>query len=154
MANTYTSIHLHVVFAVKSRYGLILPSWKDELYKYITGIVQNKGHKMIIINGMPDHVHILIGFRPTGALSDLVKDVKAGSSKWINESAFVKGRFEWPKGFGAFSHSQHDLPSIINYIENQETHHRIKTFSGEYQSLLKDFGISFDRRYIFKEVGE
>lgn len=102
MANTYTQIHLQIVFAVQNRASLILPNWKDELYKYITGIVQHNDHKMIIVNGMPDHLHLVIGMRPVQALSDLIKHVKGDSSKWINEKGFVKEKFQWQEGFGAF----------------------------------------------------
>ena len=151
MANTYTQIHIQFIFAVKYRTGLIRPEWKDELYKYITGIVKNNKHKMIIINGMPDHIHSFIGMRPTQSISDLMQDVKGSSSKWINEMKFIKSRFEWQEGYGAFSYSKSQIKNVISYIMNQERHHRKKTFKEEYIDFLKKFEIHFDERYIFKE---
>ncbi len=152
MANTYTQIHIQFVFAVKYRAGVIHSSWKDELYKYITGIVQNNNHKMISINGMPDHIHILIGIRPSQSISDLMKDIKSNSSKWINEKKFVKEKFEWQEGYGAFSYSKSQLKDVISYIENQEEHHAKKSFIDEYINFLNKFEIDFDEKYIFKEL--
>lgn len=150
MANTYTQIHLQFVFAVKHRKGLIHSSFKDELYQYITGIIQNYNHKLLAINGMPDHIHILIGMRPTQSISDLLQDVKGSSSKWINEKNFLKVKFEWQEGYGAFSYSKSSVNTVINYIKNQEEHHKNKTFQEEYLKLLDTFQIEFDERYIFK----
>lgn len=152
MANTYTQIHIQVVFAVQNRRSLIAPVWKEELYRYITSIVQTPGHKMLRINGMPDHLHILFGMRPTQALSDLVQHVKQDSSKWINEKGFVRGRFSWQEGYGAFSYSKREVPNVIAYIQDQEEHHRVRTFQEEYVEFLKDFEIEHDERYIFKEL--
>ena len=152
MANTYTQLHIQTVFAVQGRQSLIQPNWKDELYKYITGIVQNNGHKVLQINGMPDHVHLLFGMRPTQTLSDLMKQVKQDSSKWINKNRLVNGRFSWQAGYGAFSYSKSELPKIINYIKDQEEHHRQVSFRDEYLSLLNDFGIDFDTRFVFKPI--
>jgi putative transposase len=151
MANTYTKIHIQFVFCVKYRTGLIQPSWKDELYKYITGIVQLQEHKLLAINGMADHIHVFIGMRPIQSVSDLMQDVKASSSKWINESKFIKGKFEWQEGYGAFSYGASQVPEVIDYIRNQETHHQKRTFLEEDKGLLQKFGIDFDERYIFKE---
>lgn len=151
MPNTFTQIHLHLVFAVKYRAGLIQKSWQNELYKYITGIIQNNGHKLLIINGMPDHVHILIGFRPTQALADLMRDIKQMSSLWINEKKFVGTRFAWQEGYGAFSYSRSQLKTIIQYIEKQEEHHRKRTFLEEYKEFLELFEVEYDDRYLFKE---
>jgi len=117
MPNTYTQLYVHVIFAVKARRLLISNLWKDNLYKYITGIITNKNQKLMIINGMPDHLHLLIGLKPDCALSDLVRDVKANSSKWINENKFVQSKFEWQSGFGAFSVSKSGLNAVANYIE-------------------------------------
>lgn len=152
MANTYTQIHIQAVFAVQDRASLISTAWKEELYRYITGIVQNNGHKLLQINGMPDHVHILMGMRPVQALSDLMKQVKQDSSKWINQRGFVRGRFSWQEGYGAFSYSKRDVPCVIAYIANQEEHHRVRTFKEEYLEFLKDFEIEHDERYIFKAI--
>ena len=151
MANTYTQIHLQFVFAVKHRYGLIDSSFKEELYQYITGIIKNNNHKLLCINGMPDHVHILIGMRPTQSISDLLQDIKGNSSKWINEKKFLKVKFEWQEGYGAFSYSKSEINSVIKYIQNQEEHHIAKSFQEEYLQILKDFDVEFDERYIFKE---
>lgn len=152
MANTYTQIHIQTVFAVQNRQSLILGQWKEELYKYITGIIQNYDHKVLQINGMPDHIHILFGMRPTQSLSDLMKFVKQDSSKWINQKGFVNRKFSLQAGYGAFSYSKSDVQNVINYIKNQEAHHKTKTFTEEYLQLLKDFEIDFDNRYIFHPI--
>lgn len=151
MANTYTQIHVHVVFAVKFRNGLIQKNWKDDLYKYITGIVQLNNHKMIIINGVSDHVHALVGVRPDQSLSELVQRVKAGSGKWINDNKLTGSRFEWQEGFGAFAYSKTGLRNVIPYIENQEVHHQKKTFREEYIQMLDYYGIDYNEKYIFKD---
>jgi len=152
MANTYTQIHIQTVFAVQHRNGLINPHWKSKLYGYITGIIQNHGHKVLQINGMPDHIHILIGFRPTQALSDLMKLVKQESTKWIKSNGLVDDKFSWQAGFGAFSYSKADVPNVIKYIQNQEIHHQKVSFHDEYLNFLKDFEVEFDARFIFKPV--
>ena len=151
MANTYTQIHLQIVFAVRFRAALINKTWKDELYKYMTGIVQTQKHKMIIINGVEDHVHMLIGFKPHQSLSDLVQDVKGSSSKWINDRKLTKNKFNWQQGFGAFSYSMDALPNVINYILNQEEHHKKTIFKDEYKKYLKEYEIEFDERYLLKD---
>ncbi len=133
MANTYAQIHIQVVFAVQNRISLIRPEWKDELYKYLTGIVQNHKHKVLAINGMPDHVHLLIGMRPVQSLSELIQQLKGDSSRWINEKKFVEGTFEWQEGYGAFSYGKSQINSVIDYIQNQEEHHRTKPFLDEYK---------------------
>ena len=152
MANTYTQIHIQVVFAVQNRQSLINNLWKSELNKYITGIIQNNNHKVLQINAMPDHIHILFGMRPTQALSDLMKQVKHDSSKWINNKRLVQGKFSWQSGYGAFSYAKSDVPRIINYIKNQEAHHKKVEFKDEYLKLLKDFDVEYDERYILKPV--
>ena len=154
MANTYTQIYIHVVFAVEGRQNLIAPEHNDELQKYITGIVSAQKHKLIAINNMPDHLHLLVGLRPDASLSDLVRDVKAGSSKFINEKHWVVGRFSWQEGFGAFSHSRSQLGTVIRYIENQQSHHAKQSFRDEYVELLEKFGVDYDQRYIFKSGDE
>ena len=123
MANTYTQIHIHTVFTVQNRDSIILKDWQDELYRYITGIVQNNKHKLLAINGMPDRIHILIGLRPSQSLSDLIQDVKGNSSKWINEKKFVSDKFSWQEGYGAFSYAKSDNPILIDYIQHQKEHH-------------------------------
>jgi REP element-mobilizing transposase RayT len=142
-----------VVFAVKGRSNLISKKWKETLYQYITGIITHKNQKLMIINGMPDHIHILIGLKPDCVLSDLVRDIKANSSKWINENKFVLGKFEWQTGFGAFSVSQSQVQTVINYILNQEEHHKKKTFREEYIEFLNAYQIDFKKEYIFDDYG-
>lgn len=154
MANTYTQIYLHVVFAVEGRQSLIKPEHNDELQKYITGIVSGQKHKLIAINNMPDHLHLLVGLRPDAALSDLVRDIKANSSRFIREKNWVLGRFAWQEGFGAFSYSRSQLGTVIRYIENQQTHHARQSFRDEYTELLERFGVEYDPRYIFKPLEE
>ena len=150
MPNTYTQIHLHLVFAVKYRQRQISPEWKERLYQYLTGIIQKNGHKVIIINGMPDHIHILIGLRPEQSISSLMQDVKASSSKWINEEKFTKDKFAWQEGYGAFSYSKSQIPSLIRYIENQEEHHTKKTFQQEYMEILEELKVPYDPKYVFQ----
>lgn len=150
--NSYTQIHIHLIFAVKFRRALIQKEWKDDLYKYITGIIQSRNHKLLRINGMPDHVHILIGLKPNQSISDLVQEVKSISSRWINENKFVPFRFEWQDSFGAFSYSRSQIDDVIKYINNQEQHHHKKSFREEYIEFLKKFEVVYDEKYVFKEL--
>ena len=152
MPNTYTQIYIQTVFTVQNRISLIKSEWKDELYKYITGIVQKNGHKLIAINGIPDHLHLFIGMKPHQSLSDLMQDVKGDSSKWIHEKGFVNGKFEWQAGFGGFSYSISQIDAVVKYILNQENHHKKKTFIEEYLEFLNKFNVPFDERYIFKPI--
>jgi REP element-mobilizing transposase RayT len=152
MANTYTQIHIHAVFAVQDRFCVIKKSWKDELFRYITGIIQNNGHKVLAINGAPDHVHVLFGMRPTQSLSGLMQDIKGDSSKWINIKGFVNGHYSWQEGFGAFSYSKSQVDNVIDYIKKQEEHHKRISFIEEYLDFLKSFGVPYDERYIFKPI--
>ena len=151
MGNTYTQIHLQIIFAVRFRAAMIAPSWKNELYKYIIGIIKKQKHKPIIINGVQDHIHLLIGQRPHQSLADLMQDIKGSSSKWINEKKFTKSKFAWQEGYGAFSYSHSHLSKVIEYIKNQEKHHKKITFMDEYKSFLKSFDVEFDERYILKD---
>jgi len=152
VANTYSQLYVHVLFAVEARQCLIGVEHNDELQKYVTGIITRNGQKLIAINNMPDHVHILIGVQPDLALSELVRDIKAGSSAFINRQRWVRGRFGWQEGFGAFSYSRSQLGRVIRYIENQQQHHARKTFRQEYMQMLKNFDVDYDERYIFKDV--
>jgi len=152
MANTYTQIHIHTIFAVRNRQSLIHDAWRDDLYKYITGIVRNHRHKLLQINGMPDHVHMLIGYRPVQSLSELMKFVKQDSAKWINQHSFLNGRFSWQEGFGAFSHSRSQVPQVIKYIQNQREHHEERSFHDEYIEFLNRNDVEYDKRYIFKAI--
>lgn len=152
MANTYTQLYYHVVCVVKGRQSLINASWKDSLYKYITGVVTNQGQKLYIINGMPDHIHILISCKPTVMLSDLVKEIKEHSTKYINQQNLVPGKFSWQLGFGAFSVSYGNVDRVVNYIKNQEQHHTKKTFKEEYKEFLIENNIEYKEEYLFEEV--
>ncbi len=152
MANTFSQIYIQVIFAVKGRENLISKSWRDELFKYITGICKNNNQKMISINGVSDHIHILIGLKPSMALSDLIQDIKANSSRFINEKNWVKGKFNWQEGYGAFSYSHSQLDDVIKYIENQEVHHSKKSFKEEYLTFLKKFEIDYDEKYLFEWI--
>lgn len=150
MANTYTQIYIHLIFAVKGRACLIKNEWRNELYKYVTGITKNKGQKLIAINGVSDHIHLLVGMKPDIALSDLVRDIKANSSGFVNDKKWTKIKFNWQQGFGAFSCSHSQLDTVIKYIQNQEAHHKKKTFKEEYLQFLDKYSIKYDEKYIFK----
>ncbi len=150
MANTYSKIYIHIVFTVKGRQNLIQKKYREQLHKYISGIIKNKGQKLLSIFAMPDHIHLFMNVKPNITISDLVRDIKTGSSKFINEKNLVKGKFSWQKGFGVFSYSESQIPSVIKYIENQEEHHKKKTFREEYIKLLTKFAIEFDEMYLFE----
>lgn len=152
MANTYTQIHLQCVFAVKYRAAVIEPAWQERLYQYITAIIQRNNHKMLCINGMPDHLHLLFGFRPTQSVSDLMRIVKGESSEWINKQRFTKVPFRWQEGYGAFSYARSQVNAVCQYIENQQEHHRKKTFLEEYEEFLKRFEVEYEQQYIFKPL--
>jgi len=150
MPNTYTQIHIHLIFAVKFRKALIHSELKERLHQYLTGMIQNNDHKMLQINSMPDHIHMLIGLRPLQSLSSLVQNIKNESSKWINTNQLCDTKFQWQEGFGAFSYSKSQINTVINYIQNQEQHHLKKTFLEEYVSFLEE--VDWDEKYIFKEL--
>jgi len=152
MANTYTQIYIHIVFTVEGRQNLIRKEYREELHKYITGIIRNQEQKVIAINSMPDHVHILIGMKPNIALSDLVRDIKANSSKFINEKNWMMGRFNWQEGFGGFSYSHSQIDAVANYIKNQEEHHSVKSFRDEYLQFLEKFNVDYDTEYVFNWI--
>jgi Transposase and inactivated derivatives len=150
MANTFSQIYIQTVFAVSGRLSLINPNFKEDLHKYITGIIRKKNQKLITINGMSDHLHILIGLRPSMALSDLVRDIKSDSSEWVNRKKLARGKFGWQEGYGAFSYGHSQLDTIIRYIQNQERHHQRRTFRNEYLTLLRKFEIEFKEEYVFE----
>jgi len=152
MANMFTQIHIQCIFAVKYRQSVIHSIWKERLHKYITGIVQNQGHKMIAINSMPDHLHLFFGFRPNQALSDLMRIVKGESSEWINNEKLTPALFRWQEGYGAFSYSKSQINPVATYIHNQEKHHHKKTFLEEYKEFLDFFEIEYDEKYVFKPL--
>jgi REP element-mobilizing transposase RayT len=152
MANTYTQLFIHVIFVVQGRLNLIPEMNKDELFKYITGTIKKKGHKVFVINGMRDHIHLLIGLDPQESLSSLVKEIKRCSSLFINDKKWMKGKFEWQSGYAAFTYSKSQISTVCKYIENQEAHHKRKTFREEYIEMLKKFEVKYDERYIFDDV--
>lgn len=149
MANTYTQINIHAVFSVKGRGNFIKSKFRDELHKYISGIINEKGNYSLAVNGYKDHVHVFFELNPTKAVSDVIRDIKANSSKWINEKRFLPGKFEWQSGYGAFSYSKSQRDGVIQYIMKQEEHHKEKTFREEYLALLDKFDIAFDDHYVF-----
>ena len=154
MANTYTQIYIHIIFAVQGRQSLIPLERKGELYKYITGIVRNRDQKLIAINGMADHIHAFVGMKPTVALSNLARDVKAASSGFVNEKGWLRGKFHWQEGFGAFSHSHSEIDRVVRYIQRQEGHHRKKTFREEYLEMLKEFAVEYQDQYLFTWIDD
>jgi putative transposase len=149
MPNTYTQLYIQLVFAVKGRASLIDPSWKNDLYRYITGIVQNHGHKMMIINGMPDHIHIFIGYNPRQTIPELVEHIKTDSNHFIKRSGFCTKKFNWQGGYGAFSYAHSQVEVVVKYIANQEAHHRKKTFQKEYLQYLEKFAVEYNEKYLF-----
>lgn len=152
MANTYTQIYIQIVFAVKGRQNLISKENREELHKFITGIVSNRGQKLFAVFAMPDHVHILVSMSPNVSISDLVRDIKAGSSKFINDSQWINGKFNWQEGYGAFSYSKSSVDKVVKYILNQEEHHKKKTFKEEYLGFLEKFEIEYDSEYLFEWI--
>ena len=149
-SSTFSQIYIQIVFAVKGRQSLILSKWEEDLYKYITGIVQNKEQKLLAINGMPDHIHILIGMKPSCTVSDLVREIKKSSNDFINDSGFCSRKFEWQEGYGAFSYSKSQKENVIKYVLNQKEHHQKQSFKNEYIDFLKKFEIEFKNEYLFE----
>jgi REP element-mobilizing transposase RayT len=152
MANTYTQIYLQLVFSPMGHENLITKNIKEELQKYTTGIIQNRKHKLLAINFMPDHVHIFIGYNPSQSLPDLLRDIKSNSSHFINEKKWMPGRFQWQEGYGGFSYSRSQIDDVIKYINNQEEHHKKSTFKEEYLKLLQRFDVEYDERYLFQWI--
>ena len=149
MANTYSQSYFHLIFSPKNRQALIQRAWKNELEKYITGIIQNKKHKLLAIGSMPDHIHIFIGYHLNHRISDLVEEIKTSSNKWINDNKLSRYKFEWQKGYGAFTHSHSQIDAIIKYVLNQEQHHKRRTFKEEYLEILKRNDIKYNDDYLF-----
>lgn len=152
MANSYTQIYLHVVFAVQNRACVIGKSWREDLHRYVNGIVTAKSQKLMAINSMPDHVHVLLGLKPDIAPSKLIGEIKTGSTNHINEQRWVGCRFSWQEGFGAFSVSHSGVPAVIRYIQDQQAHHQTRSFRDEYLQLLRRHKISFQENYLFAAV--
>ena len=152
MGNTYTQIYIQIIFAVRGRQSLIPKRHQDELHKYITGIVSNRGQKLFAICAMPDHVHILVSIHPDIKISDLVRDIKAGSSKFINDNKWMSDKFSWQEGYGAFSYAKSAINNVVNYILNQEEHHKKRSFKEEYLGFLMKFEIEHDEKYLFEWI--
>jgi putative transposase len=150
MANTYTQLYIHFVFAVKFRAAALQPQWDERLRLYITGVIENNGHKMLAINNMPDHLHLFIGLNPNQSISEIMRLVKCDSSEFINKEKLTQNKFQWQEGYGAFSHSRSQIDTVVKYIHNQHEHHSKVSFLDEYKEMLKKFGIEYDERYIFK----
>ena len=151
-SSTFSQIYIQNVMAVKGRESLIQHSWEEDLYKYISGIVKHKGQKMIAINGMPDHIHFLIGMRPSCCLSDLIREIKKSSNEYINENKLSHFKFQWQEGFGAFSYSQSSLDNVIAYIHNQKEHHKKKSFKSEYKEILESFQLDYKDEFLFEWI--
>ena len=154
MANTYTQLHIHFVFAVKYRAAVIEDSWREVLHKYITGIVQHNDHKMLCINSVADHLHLFIGFDTKQSVMELMRQVKGDSSEMINNKGFTNRKFHWQDGYGAFSNSHSQIDAVVKYIIRQKEHHRRKTFREEYLKMLKDYGVEHDEKYIFQDLSD
>jgi len=154
MAHTYTKIHIHIVFSVRKSICRIPDDLREELHRYITGIVQNQGHKMLAVNSMPDHIHIFIGLKPDVSLSSLVRDIKANSSRWIHEHNSAARQFEWQRGYGAFSYAHSQVDAVVRYVRDQQKHHQRVVFREEYLTFLQKFGVSYDLKYVFEDATE
>ena len=149
MPGTYTQIYIHAIFSVKGRENLLQKPWRDEVFKYMSGIVKNKNHKPIIVNGVSDHVHLFIGLKPDVSISELIRDIKNNSTNFINENKWVKGKFFWQEGYGAFSYSHSQIKIVYDYILNQEAHYLKKSFKEEYIDFLNKYEIKYDVKYLF-----
>jgi REP element-mobilizing transposase RayT len=154
MAGSYSQIYIQYVFAVKGRQNLLQKPWREEVFKYISGIIKGKNQKPIIVNGVSDHVHVLVGLKPAMPIPDLIRDIKNNSSNFINENRWVEGKFSWQEGYGVFSYSHSQIDSVYQYIANQEAHHRKKTFKDEYIDFLKKFEIDYEEKYLFETYQE
>ena len=148
-AGTFSQIYIQLVFVVKGRENLLSKTFREEVFKYMSGIVKAKGQKSIIINGVEDHVHLFIGLKPSMRLSDLVRDIKNNTTNFINEKQFLRGKFSWQEGYGAFSYSQSHIENVYKYILNQEIHHQKKSFKEEYLGLLEKFQIAYKEEFLF-----
>ena len=149
MPGTYSQIYVQIVFAVKGRENLLSKNWRNELFKYISGIITNKGHKSIIVHGTSDHVHAFVGIKPSMSISDLARDMKNNSTNYINKNNWVKGKFSWQEGYGAFSYGHSQVDQVYQYILNQEIHHHKKSFKEEYLDFLKKFQVEYNKKYLF-----
>lgn len=151
MPNTYTQLYIHLVFAVKYRAAVIQPEWEEYLHRYIRGIVQNNGHKLLVINSVSDHLHLFAGLNPKQSISEIMQLVKGDSSEFVNKKGLTKRKFHWQDGYGAFSNSRSQIDAVIKYILNQKEHYHKKTFREEYIGMLKNYEVDYDEKYIFHE---
>lgn len=149
MPNTYTQLYIHCVFAVKYRAAIIQSDWEEHLHKYITGIIQNNGHKLLVINSVPDHTHLFVGLNPVQSISEMMRQVKGDSSEFVNKKGFTKRKFYWQEGYGAFSNSHSQIDAVVKYVLNQKEHHHKKTFREEYVGMLRDYDVDYNEKYIF-----
>ena len=149
MADCFSQMYVQVVFAVRNRNALIMPEWEENLYKYITGIVTNKGQKLLAINGTRNHIHIFLNIKPSCCISDLVREIKKASNAYVKENGLSKFKFEWQSGFGAFTYSKSDIGNVIHYINNQKEHHRKHTFKEEFLNFIEEFQIEYNEKYSF-----
>lgn len=154
MAGSYSQIYLQYVFVVKRRENLLQKPWREEVFKYISGIITGKNQKAIIVNGVADHVHVFVGLRPSMSIADPARDIKNNSSKFINEQKFLDKKFSWQEGYGVFSYAHSQVERVYQYIFNQEAHHRKKTFKKEYFEFLEKFAVEFDEKYLFDWLEE
>ena len=154
MPNTFSQIYLQFVFAVKHRQSLIPAAHKEELHKYITALVQNRGAKMLAVHCMPDHLHFFIDFKPTISISDFVKEIKVESNEFINNKGWLKGKFNWQEGYGVFSYGHSQIDSVCKYVLNQEAHHKKKTFRQEYHEFLEKFAVPYEERFLFEWIDD
>ncbi len=152
MAGTFSQIYIQIVFAVQNRDAAISPEWEERLYQYISGIIRKKGQKMIAINGMPDHIHLFIGMQPSCCLSDLVREVKKSSNEFIQDNKFVKYKFSWQEGYGAFSYGHSQIDVVAKYVMNQKEHHKKVNFKEEYIAFLKKFEIKYNEKFLFEWI--
>lgn len=154
MADVFSQLYIHIIFSPKHREALIKPEWEDRLHRYITGIVQEKGHKLLAVGGMPDHIHLFIGLKPAEAISDLVREIKKRTNDFVKNERLSSFAFDWQKGYGAFSHSRTQIDAVCKYILNQKEHHRKKSIKEEFLKLCDDFQIEIGRKQLFDWVGE
>ncbi len=151
MANTYSQIYVHLIFVVSGRQSFISYQWKEDLYKYIAGIIHNKNQKLIIVNGIANHIHLLVNTKPDCCISDLIRDIKSNTTKFINENNWAMGKFKWQSGSGVFSVSQSQLDIVANYIIKQEEHHKTRLFKDEFIEFLEAYKIEYNEKYLFDE---
>ena len=149
MPGTFSQIYIQYIFTVKGRENLLQKPWRAEVFQYIAGIIRKKAQKPIIVNGVEDHIHVFVGIKPSINISDLIRDIKNSSSNFINEQKFLKGKFAWQEGYGAFSYAHSQVKNVYQYIANQEEHHRKKTFKEEYLEILTKNGVEFKEEYLF-----